>query len=527
MGALTLKSFPFELRGWDLQKYENLDYTDSFGTNTQIYVLKNQIVQIEIDSSSDSLNEWITDKGRVFFDSVFTNFDLYNNKRFKNENKSNLTAVLDTVIKELYMLETCYLNQNKNSFLTIIFENINLEILNMLNLLKSKNDFLNVKKIEKISFNNDLENNFTTNLINNNSLMKSNMGIVVSTNTRYEGSNLNLKLKQRFLKGHFQLFVIGSFINLTFPSHYVGSNINSLKLIIEGNSSICQAMQHAKNPFFVLNSQIFKRNENNFLNYFDTLNKKFNNINILAPTLCSTGEKFVNKFENVNKKDFINNNIFYLMNVSSNNFTELNNILNFKFLNYNKNDSSKKKMQNTLINSNFIKEDNNFKKLIENTNQIKNYLHIPSKSFYSTNNTFINTEGIYKRSIKIIHENNRINSYNFLKKIIKQIKQNNMFIKKKDLLFLNEKSFNKFENYASFHYTTTKTLSNLGNLLIQKFKPFKLNKKIYNGKSKINLTKLKYWIDDFFNDGKDEYTTYSKILSKCSTNIRMNQTNFF
>lgn len=38
MGALTLKSFPFELRGWDIEKFESLDPTDGFGTSTRVYI---------------------------------------------------------------------------------------------------------------------------------------------------------------------------------------------------------------------------------------------------------------------------------------------------------------------------------------------------------------------------------------------------------------------------------------------------------------------------------------------------------
>ena len=40
MGALTLKSFPFELRGWDIEKFESLDPTNSFGSNTRGRPLK-------------------------------------------------------------------------------------------------------------------------------------------------------------------------------------------------------------------------------------------------------------------------------------------------------------------------------------------------------------------------------------------------------------------------------------------------------------------------------------------------------
>ena len=38
MGALTLKSFPFELRSWDIEKFESIDPTDSFGSKTRVYI---------------------------------------------------------------------------------------------------------------------------------------------------------------------------------------------------------------------------------------------------------------------------------------------------------------------------------------------------------------------------------------------------------------------------------------------------------------------------------------------------------
>ena len=35
MGALTLKTFPFELRSWDIEKFWSFDLTDGFGSNTK------------------------------------------------------------------------------------------------------------------------------------------------------------------------------------------------------------------------------------------------------------------------------------------------------------------------------------------------------------------------------------------------------------------------------------------------------------------------------------------------------------
>ena len=71
MGALTLKSFPFILRSWNVKSYDSIDPTDSFGQDTKVYINKNQVVKIEPQFSNNTRPSWLTDKGRQFFDSIF------------------------------------------------------------------------------------------------------------------------------------------------------------------------------------------------------------------------------------------------------------------------------------------------------------------------------------------------------------------------------------------------------------------------------------------------------------------------
>jgi hypothetical protein len=59
MGALTLKNFPFELRSWDIEKFESIDPTDGFGSGTRVYINKQQIVQIEPDYNENTTNAWV------------------------------------------------------------------------------------------------------------------------------------------------------------------------------------------------------------------------------------------------------------------------------------------------------------------------------------------------------------------------------------------------------------------------------------------------------------------------------------
>jgi hypothetical protein len=86
------------------------------------------------------------------------------------------------------------------------------------------------------------------------------------TNTRYESYYLNLNLRQRFLKGNFKCLNLGSLIDLTFPSMFIGSNIKILKTIIEGNHFICQDLKISKNPLLITN-ELLKDDGKNLLNF--------------------------------------------------------------------------------------------------------------------------------------------------------------------------------------------------------------------------------------------------------------------
>jgi NADH dehydrogenase/NADH:ubiquinone oxidoreductase subunit G len=105
MGALTLKSFPFELRGWDIEKFESFDPTDSFGSNTRVYVSKDQVVQIEPDYDSNNFNTWLTDKGRQFFDGIFNSVKS-TTLNYKNK-KSFWTSLFYKILESTYIINHC------------------------------------------------------------------------------------------------------------------------------------------------------------------------------------------------------------------------------------------------------------------------------------------------------------------------------------------------------------------------------------------------------------------------------------
>ena len=85
-------------------------------------------------------------------------------------------------------------------------------------------------------------------------------------------------------------------------------------------------------------------------------------------------------------------------------------------------------------------------------------------------------------------------------------------------------------NFMNLHYCALEKLDSSTPSLITQNQPFfvyQTNSKFKQKISKINNTKTKYWIDDFFTGGKDEYSKNSLVLANCSKILRTQSTNFF
>ena len=532
MGALTLKSFPFELRGWDIEKFESLDPTDSFGSNTKVYVSKDQIVLIEPDYNVNTFNTWLTDKGRQFFDGIFGSW----NPNLKNEKlKSNFwTDVLKNILETIYILDHCNKQDFKKKFVTIVVENASLEIINILLILSQNYSFIQLRRAENFKASNDLEKNFQLNVASNKiKLNNSTLCLLISNNPRYEGYYLNLNLRQRFLKGNFKCLSIGSFVDLTFPVTFLGSNLGVLKSTAEGNNLICQDLKSAKNLLTVFNNELFKRNDHlttkqllENLNFYANGNK-FNGLNNLNPSLSETGFNITSHFLPLTLKDLNNFSLLYFINITSSSVSNFKKITELNLLNYNLN--YKLKSTNNLILDQNYKTNHNYN--LTNGLNFSNYLHLPTSVFYENEETFVNTEGFIKRTTKLISRKHTRNNWQIIRKLFKNLKKNfvSLELKNNNLIFFNSNKIVNFKNYVNFNYYATQNLTNLNFYLSIKTTPIVFaNQSVFKpATNKLKNSKLKYWLDDFFTGGKDEYSQNSLILTNCSKILRSETTNFF
>lgn len=526
MGALTLKTFSDELREWEFIEAQAFDPTDSFGTLLKLSIRENQIFLAE---PNDINTVWLTDKGRLFFDGMFKNF--FNNKLVT----TNWKMLFKNILEIIYFVDHLNFHKQNKFSLIFVFENLSIETLNILYLLKKRCSFVELRQIDNCFTSNNLESQYQldSHLVGKTpKLFMSTLGILINTNTRYEGYVLNIAMRQRFLKGNFKLLVVGSILNLTFPTYNLGSNFSILKFFSEGTHLSCQDIKSSDFPVFITNSEVFKRTDAtiflNVLNYANMLNTAWTNVNILNNSISKVGTMSLNKFLPFSSEDYVTFFGLYFVGVSLNSSGNIKKLIELHMLQIFKFNTSW--LNKTLIYQNFSFLNNDT--LLNKNNLFNTYFYLPNKLFLEDNETYINTQGTIKRSTKLINfKKNSKTNWQLIRKFYANTKLLMCFNNKIDNALISFDLVNSFhfKNYIAFQYWATQTLTNLSFFITRKNLP--LPKKLYINlrplQTKVLDTKLKNWLDDFFYSSNDFFTYGSTTLVNCSKTNRFSSTNFF
>lgn len=522
MGALTLKTFSDELREWEFIESEGIDPTDSFGVNLRLSIREDQIFLAE---PNDVNIPWLTDKGRLFFDGMFE----------KSSKKSiDWGNFFQEVFELIYFTDHLNLHKRHAFILIFAFENLSLETLNMLYLLKQSTSLIELKRIEAHSTFNDLESQFQlSQSMDKSKLYQSTLSILINVNPRYEGYALNLNLRQRFLKGNFKVFNIGSILDLTFPSINLGSNFGVVQSLAEGTHVSCQDIKNAEFPTLVTNTELFKRKDakvfTRIFKYISLLDATWAGTNVLNHNIGSAGISLLNKFMPLSTEDFANFFGLYYINASLNSTASMKRLIDLQLLKiFN---STRFVPQRVFIDQNI----HSFNKSVyeKSKNIIFNqYFHLPSNLFLEDSETYINTQGLIKRTTKLIHfRKDSKTNWQITRKFYANTNSLIFLNNTKDNALITFDSINlfNFKNYVNFQFYAVQALTSLSFYLTKKNSP--LNNfpiTIKQPRVKVINSKIKGWLDDFFNgSGKDSFSYNSSVLVNCSKIMRTSKTNFF
>jgi NADH dehydrogenase/NADH:ubiquinone oxidoreductase subunit G len=365
-------------------------------------------------------------------------------------------------------------------------------------------------------------------------LSKSSLCLLTGVNTRYESSTLNLQLRQRYLKGNFEILSFSSLVDLTFPKTYIGSDVKTLKSITEGNNIFCQKLADTTNPILILNSEIFKRSDTlSFLELVTILknltkisSKFWNGVNVLNPSLNDAGLSYITNVKSINEKDIKNSVGLYLINTIFAQ-SKLKKLVELKILNYLKEENTKFKIlieQNNIINSEFYEK-------VKRDYKIYNLINFSNNVFYETSGTYINSEGIIKKTMRVVSSSKKSKDD---WKIIRKV-----FSYSKSILFSSNQNYNSYLNYNNnnsftyknfigFHYYPIKNLTKSNLYYNEKPSKFiEVKSKFKLKKKKFLNTFIRFWLNDFYVGGKDFYSRHSSTMITCSKAFRLAKTNFY
>lgn len=536
VGALTSKQYPFAGRIWELKTFKSIDYTDNLLSTIQVYTKSNSIVRISPDYDNIGFsNNWISDKIRFSFDGMFSperiSIPSISGGLDKKKNIS-WAKLFDNIVIITYFQDHLSRHTYQNLSLHILFTNsISMESLNMLSLLVQKYNFLKLRRLDNENSNIDLESSFLLNSFKNiDNLNKSDLCLLVNSNTRYENSNINIRLRQRSQRGNFKILFSGSLIDLTFPVNFLGSTTKMIKKLIEGTSLYCQDFLYSSNPTILLGSSLKKRKDfNNFIVILDKLThilsihkKKFKGFNLLTTELNESGIYSLNTFKKFSFTDFSNTFGLYLID-SNLNSVEFRQLINLKLLNYFCFENNFK----CIYELNHILSYSFFNVLKKDLNSAA-FFNLPNRVFFESANIFLNNSGNYKKTVKIVPStNNSKENWHLIRKILSSLSNLNLNSNHNNVnkLIYKINNHNNFIKFTGLHYYPISYMT-LQNKYYKEFKCFRTIISGYQSKKKYYKSKFFLWLEDFYIGGKDNYSIFSSVMINCSKYLRIESTNF-
>lgn len=419
----------------------------------------------------------------------------------------------------IYLFEISNQKNRKTYSFIILFENISVDILCLLSFYEQKYSFIKLKKNESKQLNNDLEYGFKFNKLN---IKKLNELLLVGVDTHLESTHFSLQLKQKNTDNGFNVHNLGSIKSNNIKSNNiknkvssVGSSLKVFLSIVEGIHSICQNLKN-KNSLVVINSEFFKRKNNNNLNlilFFKTL-QQFCNISVLNSSIYETGIYSINNYLCLNKINFLNFSSIYLINVINIENKILNKLLHISFNSLNQTKLSS--LKTVYLNQSY-----------KNNVYSKNFFYLPTKSFFENEEIFYNNKGILKYTVEILQNKNSKSNWKLIRTLFNNLKKKSSFVNSHFSINFSD-SQNKKNLLTSIYFIFLATNSlKINNFLLEKNALFFTKKLVLKKKIKLTNTKIQYWLNDFFIDGKDSYSSDSLIMTKCSKVTRLQTTNFF
>jgi hypothetical protein len=276
VGALTLKTIPFQIRPWEIQLVESIDLSDSLGSNLYLTYRGFDLFRV-VPKKNKFVNEsWISNKCRFYFELMskknsFLTTSTHN--IFPQTIKQSILFLCnpDLDIKTLYTLKNLSQRNSK------IFSKI-------LNSTSNKTNFYYWSQKPRIS---ELSNDVNTTFF------------FLTTNLQVEMPLLNIRVKSQ-IKQNCKAIALNCHYTSNFPTQFVRLSITDVIQLIKGTHKIFSKFFFSTRCIFFLNKVSLDRLDSSCFQIFDYKKIKYYSIS----NFCnSEGANSLN-FKKFNLKEF-------------------------------------------------------------------------------------------------------------------------------------------------------------------------------------------------------------------------------
>jgi hypothetical protein len=280
VGALTLKTIPFQIRPWEIQLIDSIDLSDSFGSNIYLNYRGLDLFRI-VPKKNKFINEsWISNKARFYHELMVKKSSNFIFSKFISDNfinKSNFSSLLFIFNPDLDLKTLYYLKQFSSKY-----NKISAKLLNSTVLKSNYYIWNNKPQIAIINKN----CNFTF--------------FFLVLNTKIESPILNIRLKSQ-LKSKGNAFGFGCFYTSNFPIQFSRFSILDIIYLLKGTHPILFNNLNIKSNIFFANKALLNRIDSTLINYFSLKKIKL----YLISSFCNSESANLLNFKTYNLKEIL------------------------------------------------------------------------------------------------------------------------------------------------------------------------------------------------------------------------------
>lgn len=253
VGALTSIPYAFRARPWELKKTESVDVLDAVGANIRVDTRGNEVMRIVPRIHEDVNEEWLGDKSRFACDGlVRQRLDkpyVKKDGRLQAASWDEAFGVIAAKVKGL----------SGDKIAAIAGDLVDVEAMCALKDLMAS---LGSTHIDCRQEGSHVDPTVRASYIFNTTIAgieDADALLIIGSNPRIEAPVLNARIRKRYLKGGFQVGVVGPKADLTYKHENFGDDPTLLAEIASGKHPFAKALKAAKNPMLIVGAGALMR----------------------------------------------------------------------------------------------------------------------------------------------------------------------------------------------------------------------------------------------------------------------------